>query len=113
MVFTSASDGIPKKWMPPLFCPDFQGFGPTAKLIGVWAAGLAPGDTVVLYTDGVLEARREGELYGFERLDAIASAARELSARDIAETILADCRDFAANELVDDCAVVVVKHLSE
>jgi serine phosphatase RsbU (regulator of sigma subunit) len=74
-------------------------------------APLAPGDTVVLYTDGVLEARREGELYGFERLDAIATAARELSARDIAETILADCRDFAANELADDCAVVVIKRL--
>jgi serine phosphatase RsbU (regulator of sigma subunit) len=74
-------------------------------------ASLAPGDTVVLYTDGVLEARREGEFYGFERLDAIASAARGLSARDIAETILADCRDFAANELADDCAVVVIKRL--
>ena len=74
-------------------------------------APLGPGDAVVLYTDGVLEARHEGELYGFERLDAIVSAARGLSARDIAETILADCRDFAANELADDCAVVVVKRL--
>jgi serine phosphatase RsbU (regulator of sigma subunit) len=77
------------------------------------SAPFGPGDAVVLYTDGVLEARREGELYGFERLDAIASAARHLSARDIAETILADCRDFARNELADDCAVVVVKYLAQ
>ncbi len=76
-------------------------------------APFRPGDTVVLYTDGVLEARYEGELYGFERLDAIASAARHLSARDIAETILADCRDFARNELADDCAVVVIKRHEE
>jgi serine phosphatase RsbU (regulator of sigma subunit) len=74
-------------------------------------ASLAVGGSVVLYTDGVLEARHEGELYGFERLDAIVSAARELSAQDFAETVLADCRDFAENELADDCAVVVVKRI--
>src|SRR5205085_876783 len=68
-------------------------------------APLGIGDTVVLYTDGVLEARHEGELYGFERLDAIVSAGRELSAQDLAQTVLADCRDFAHNELADDCAV--------
>jgi serine phosphatase RsbU (regulator of sigma subunit) len=65
--------------------------------------------SLVLYTDGVLEARNEGELYGFERLDEIVSAGRNLSAQDLAETILADCRDFANNELADDCAVVVIK----
>jgi phosphoserine phosphatase RsbU/P len=75
-------------------------------------APLSVGGSVVLYTDGVLEARREGELYGFERLDAIVSEGRGLSARDLAETVLADCRDFAENELADDCAVVVVKRVS-
>jgi serine phosphatase RsbU (regulator of sigma subunit) len=75
-------------------------------------ASLAPGGSVVLYTDGVLEARREGELYGFERLDSIVSAGRELSAQDLAETVLADCRDFANNELADDCAVVVIKRVA-
>jgi len=72
-------------------------------------APLEVGGAVVLYTDGVLEARHESELYGFERLDAIISAGRELSAQDLAETVLADCRDFARNELADDCAVVVIK----
>ena len=75
-------------------------------------ARLEVGGSVVLYTDGVLEARHEGELYGFERLDAIVSAGRELSAQDLAETVLADCRDFAQNELADDCAVVVVKRVA-
>jgi serine phosphatase RsbU (regulator of sigma subunit) len=74
-------------------------------------ASLPVGGSVVLYTDGVLEARREGELYGFERLDPIVSAARALSAQDFAETVLADCRDFANNELADDCAVVVIKRV--
>jgi serine phosphatase RsbU (regulator of sigma subunit) len=74
-------------------------------------APLQRGGSVVLYTDGVLEARRDGELYGFERLDTIVAAGRELSAQDLAETVLADCRDFAKNELADDCAVVVIKRL--
>jgi phosphoserine phosphatase RsbU/P len=74
-------------------------------------APLEPGNAVVLYTDGVLEARNGRELYGFERLDAIVSAGRGLSARDLAQTVLADCRDFANNELADDCAVVVVKRV--
>ena len=59
---------------------------------------LQPGAAVVLYTDGVIEARRGGELYGTERLDALLSRA-----------IVADCRTFSGGELADDCAVVVLK----
>ena len=40
------------------------------------ACTLEPGDAVVLYTDGLLEARREGELYGEERLDDVACSQR-------------------------------------
>ena len=70
---------------------------------------LEPGGAVVLYTDGVLEARREGELYGFERLDAVLAANRELPAQELAQAVLEDCRTFAEGELADDCALVVVK----
>jgi serine phosphatase RsbU (regulator of sigma subunit) len=64
---------------------------------------------VVLYTDGVIEARREGELYGVERLDRVLSERRGLPANDLAQVVLDDCRAFARGELADDCAVVVVK----
>jgi serine phosphatase RsbU (regulator of sigma subunit) len=64
---------------------------------------------VVLYTDGVIEARREGELYGVERLDRLLSERRDLSANELAQVVLDDCRSFARGELADDCAVVVVK----
>jgi serine phosphatase RsbU (regulator of sigma subunit) len=70
---------------------------------------LEPGGAVVLYTDGVLEARREGELYGFERLDAVLTEGRELPAETLAQAVLEDCRTFAHGELADDCAVVVVR----
>ena len=70
---------------------------------------LEPGSTVVLYTDGVLEARRDSELYGEERLDRLLAEARDLAAQDLAAEILADCRAFAGGELGDDCAIVCLK----
>jgi serine phosphatase RsbU (regulator of sigma subunit) len=72
-------------------------------------AHLEPGSFVVLYTDGVIEARRDSELYGEARLDALLAERRELAPASLAQAVLADCRAFAAGELADDCAVVVVK----
>jgi serine phosphatase RsbU (regulator of sigma subunit) len=72
-------------------------------------AHLDAGAAVALYTDGVLEARRDGEMYGFERLDRTLAAHHDRPAAEIAQAVLEDCRTFARGELVDDCAVVVVK----
>jgi serine phosphatase RsbU (regulator of sigma subunit)/uncharacterized protein YigA (DUF484 family) len=71
-------------------------------------ATLDLGGAVVLYTDGVIEARWEGELYAVERLDRVLSERRDLSANELAQAVLDDCRAFARGELADDCAVVVV-----
>jgi serine phosphatase RsbU (regulator of sigma subunit) len=70
---------------------------------------LSPGTTVVLYTDGVIEARRAGELYGEERLDALLRSRAGLDPQALAETVLADCKGFAGGELSDDCAVVCLR----
>jgi serine phosphatase RsbU (regulator of sigma subunit) len=70
---------------------------------------LAPGTTVVLYTDGVIEARRDGELYGEERLDDLLRRRAGLGSQELAEAVLADCRSFAGGELSDDCAVVCLR----
>jgi serine phosphatase RsbU (regulator of sigma subunit) len=69
----------------------------------------APGDAVVLYTDGVIEARRGRELYGTPRLDEFLRHNSELGARELADAVLEDCRRFAGGPLLDDCAVVVVR----
>jgi serine phosphatase RsbU (regulator of sigma subunit) len=72
--------------------------------------GLAAGDAVVLYTDGVVEARdRRGQLYGDERLDALLAAQQELPAQALAEAVVEDARRYGGGELADDCAVVVVR----
>ena len=68
-----------------------------------------PGAIVVAYTDGVIEARRGGEQFGVERLDALLSEKRALPPQEIAAAALAACRDWTEGELTDDFAVVVVK----
>ena len=69
---------------------------------------LAPGAAVVLFTDGVIEARRDGELYGEERLEQLLAAKADLAPAELVEAVLEDCRAFAG-ELTDDCAVVVLR----
>jgi serine phosphatase RsbU (regulator of sigma subunit) len=44
-----------------------------------------------------------------ERLDRLLAQQRGLTADQLAQTVLEDCRAFARGELADDCAVVVVK----
>jgi serine phosphatase RsbU (regulator of sigma subunit) len=64
---------------------------------------------LVVYTDGVIEARRNGELYGVERLDALLAANRTLAPRELAVAVTESCRSFAGGDLGDDLAVVVIR----
>src|SRR5205814_9906757 len=68
-------------------------------------AELPVGASLVVYTDGVIEARNDGELYGTERLDALIAEQRSLPADALARAIADDARRFAGGELADDLAV--------
>jgi serine phosphatase RsbU (regulator of sigma subunit) len=68
-----------------------------------------PGASVVLYTDGLVEARRAGEMYGEERLDRVLAANHELPPEQLAAIALEECRRWVAGDLRDDCAIVVVR----
>jgi sigma-B regulation protein RsbU (phosphoserine phosphatase) len=70
---------------------------------------IEPGASVVLYTDGVIEARRDGDLYGHERLDELLHRLHSLQPKELALAILADCRRFGGSDLTDDCAIVVIR----
>jgi serine phosphatase RsbU (regulator of sigma subunit) len=72
-------------------------------------AELPRGASLVLYTDGVVEARRDGELYGDDRLDALLAERHELPARALAGALAEDAREFAGGDLSDDLAVVVIR----
>ena len=74
-------------------------------------AELPVGAAIVLYTDGVVEARRDGELYGTDRLDVLLAEERNLSARELAHAVTEDARRYSGGELSDDLAVVVIRRL--
>ena len=69
---------------------------------------LSPGAALCLYTDGLIEVRRDGEQYGIDRLDAALAAGRDLPAQELAEHVVADARRFAGDP-GDDYAVVVIR----
>jgi serine phosphatase RsbU (regulator of sigma subunit) len=74
-------------------------------------AEMPPGGTLVLYTDGVVEARRDGDIYGEERLDALLAQRASLPAARLARAVVDDCRAFAGGDLADDCAVVAIRRV--
>jgi len=72
---------------------------------------LAPGDTLILYSDGVTEARvSDGELFGMERLQQASLAARGGNAKEIHDSICAAVtRHTKDAPLLDDLTVMVVR----
>ena len=72
------------------------------------SATVQRGGALVVYTDGVIEARRDGEFYGVGRLIDVVGASLRRPAAEIARTVMDDCRAFAG-DLADDCALVVIK----
>jgi serine phosphatase RsbU (regulator of sigma subunit) len=70
---------------------------------------LPVGGSVVIYTDGVVEARTGRELFGVDRLDAVLAAHAADPPQAIAEAVIEACRAHSDGNLTDDCAVVVIK----
>ena len=70
---------------------------------------LSQGDLFIAASDGFPESRNPaGEMYGYERMKAILSTSRELSAKQIAEALLADVNAFCDTHPQDDDRTIVV-----
>ena len=71
---------------------------------------LFPGDTLVLYTDGVTEAfNEEGEEFGRGRLIEILDANRELPSHALLGSVVQEIRRFGVPEQQDDITLVVAR----
>jgi phosphoserine phosphatase RsbU/P len=92
----------------------------TGPLLGVFdevrvatsSVRLAPGDTLLLYTDGVTEARRDGDVFGETRLTALLADGGGAGARDAdatADRITGAVAAFGDGRSSDDLALVVLR----
>jgi sigma-B regulation protein RsbU (phosphoserine phosphatase) len=84
--------------------------GPFTELASVdRVARLEPGDTLVLYTDGVTDARSQDEFFGEDRLRATLASCVGASADHTVKTIERVLRDFHGGKPRDDIAFVVLR----
>jgi hypothetical protein len=76
-------------------------------------ARLSPGDTLFLFSDGLVEARREGsdEQFGFERLEASLSRHANKDVEGLRDGILADVEKFTAHAPREDDQTILVLRL--
>ncbi|EDN65331.1 Stage II sporulation E [Beggiatoa sp. PS] len=72
---------------------------------------LQPGDGIVLYTDGITEARNpEMELYEIERLCEVVSRNWHLTAKEIQQAVIDNVRQFIGEQKIfDDITLLVLK----
>jgi sigma-B regulation protein RsbU (phosphoserine phosphatase) len=71
---------------------------------------VGPAQALVLYTDGVSEARRGSEFFGTERVEAIVTdLAAKGSAADISSGLADAAASFQRGRPSDDIAVVALK----
>jgi sigma-B regulation protein RsbU (phosphoserine phosphatase) len=71
----------------------------------------APGDTLVLYTDGLTEARNlSDEEYGEARLLSLLEKVNSLSPTDLVKALVADVKAFRSGaQVLDDTAILVLR----
>ncbi len=87
--------------------------GEIDEFLGSVQLQLAPGDAVVLYTDGIVEAENpQGQLYGIDQLCCVVQACQSESAAAIRDAAIADVRrHIGTQKMFDDITVLVLKQL--
>ena len=93
--------------------------GPTATMIGAFknwncteeVVALAPGDTLVVYSDGVTEAGidHHTEEFGEERLRRVVAQKRSAPAKELVQSIVDEVSHFSGASRSDDVTVMALR----
>jgi len=82
-------------------------------------AKLSPGGGLLLYTDGLTEARRRTdrtatgfELFGEERIRSLLASADGSASSDVLERMRDEVKEFSGGELADDLCMVALRAVS-
>lgn len=70
---------------------------------------LAEGETLFLYTDGVIEARKGAQLFGEERLLNVLLGMSECEPQEVVDSVLRDLMSFTGGSLSDDLAILSLR----
>ena len=115
-VLTVASAGHP---LPRLTSSDGEVtvVGETGPLLGIFedpsylrtTLELEPGATVLMFTDGLTEARRDEEFYGENRVHGFLSANNDVPVAELAKMLESEAVGFQRGTTRDDIAVVFVR----
>lgn len=93
---------------------------PTGKLLGIFPdekftsqeIDLKPGDTLLLYTDGITDAQQNGRFFGIEGIQRFLAENQNLSPEETAEKLYQTVKEYQNAALRDDVALVLV-HAAE
>jgi PAS domain S-box-containing protein len=70
---------------------------------------LFPGDTLIMTTDGIIEARSGTEFFGREGLECMAKDSHTANLKQMGEAILTGAIDYSDGDLRDDACLVMVR----
>jgi len=81
------------------------------KFIHKYELSYSSGDSLILYTDGLVEAHNPSrDEYGYERLKVVALDSMGLNTKQISESIIEDVQQFTgSSQFEDDCTLLVLK----
>ncbi len=95
-------------------CQRLREGGPVLGLVQAWTCRqgqieFAPGDRLILFTDGITEATNpQGEEFQEERLLAMLTAHRNLRPEAMRERVMTAVREFSGNKWNDDATLLVL-----
>jgi serine phosphatase RsbU (regulator of sigma subunit) len=72
---------------------------------------MRPGDMILLYTDGLIEARSGGQLFGDDRVAQIVRRDPGQQASVLCKSLIEAARDFSAAPLGDDVAILAIRRV--
>jgi sigma-B regulation protein RsbU (phosphoserine phosphatase) len=78
---------------------------------GITRLSAKRGDTLLLYTDGLCEARRDDQEYGLERVRRLAATRHALPCKELIASFVADLRDFLGGAAhTDDLTLLALQY---
>jgi serine phosphatase RsbU (regulator of sigma subunit) len=123
--FTYASAGhetpvVRRRSLVPGDPPTFEALSPTGPVLGAIPASdyeegrveLAAGDGILLFTDGLSEARTEGgDFLDIDGVQRLLTECRDCAPEAVADSLLTAARAFTGGRLADDTAVLWVEFM--